>query len=185
MGDDLGFDTIDGLHAEMDGLLASTGGAMDVVPDVSPAPASATGGSLELFTYPLLVDEGRLSEGATELKAALEQEAFVEIHPETAAGLSVADGLPAELATDAGAEVLPVKVSDGIAPGTVFVPFNQPGFAANRVLMGAFTAQASLTLMGDDDAAPPDGESPEAGAVPDDGAASGTAPPRPAEGVPA
>ena len=34
-----------------------------------------------LFTYPLLVDEGRLSEGADELKAALEDEAFVELHP--------------------------------------------------------------------------------------------------------
>ena len=36
---------------------------------------------LVLFTYPLLVDEGRLSEGADELKAALEDEAFVEVHP--------------------------------------------------------------------------------------------------------
>ena len=47
---------------------------------------------LVLFTYPLLVDEGRLSERADELKAALEDEAFVELHPADAAAIGVADG---------------------------------------------------------------------------------------------
>ena len=57
-----------------------------------PAPRRADRGaraSSLLFTYPLLVDEGRLSERADELKAALEDEAFVEIHPDDAAARGV------------------------------------------------------------------------------------------------
>src|SRR5207302_9584280 len=95
-------------------------------------------GTHALFTYPLLIDEGRISEGADELKAALEDQAFVEVHPDDAQRLRIADGEPAQLRTDAGQAILPVRVSDGIAPGSCFVPFNNPGLQADTVVSGRF-----------------------------------------------
>ena len=83
-------------------------------------------GELILFTYPLLVDEGRQLEGADRLKEALSEPAFAEVHPEDAARLGLVDGAPARLRTPAGEAVVPVRVSDGVAAGSVFVPWNQP-----------------------------------------------------------
>ena len=100
---------------------------------------------LRLFTYPLLVDEGRLSERADELKAALGHEPFLEVHPDDAAELQLTDGARATVRTAAGEAELPVRVTEHVAKGSVFVPFNQPGFAANTLLSGAFTAAATLS----------------------------------------
>ena len=99
-------------------------------------------GELLLFTYPLLVDEGRLSERAHELKAALEDEPFLEIHPSDAAERGVTDGGRVTVRTVAGEAALPVRVTDHVAQGAVFVPFNQPGFAANTILAGSFSIAA-------------------------------------------
>jgi anaerobic selenocysteine-containing dehydrogenase len=101
-------------------------------------------GGLILFTYPLLVDEGRLSAGADQLKEALEEPAFLEVHPDDAERLGLADGEPAAVSTDAGRAVIPVRVTEHIAPGSAFVPFNQPGLAANTLLSGSFTSWASV-----------------------------------------
>ena len=95
-------------------------------------------GDLTLCTYPLLVDEGRLSEEAGELKAALGQDAFVEVHPDDAEKHGVADGGRAVVRTAAGEAELPVRVSPHVAAGTLFVPFNQAGLAANALLAGGF-----------------------------------------------
>ena len=83
MGRPLGFGTIEDLRAEAAGLLEPR--------TVNPRTTAWTGtgppkrlGELTLLSYPLLVDEGRLSEGAAELKAALGDEAFLEVHPEDA-----------------------------------------------------------------------------------------------------
>ena len=99
---------------------------------------------LMLFTYPLLVDEGRLSERADELKAALEDEAFVEVHPADAERLGLADGGSAAVRTEAGEAELPVRVTEHVASGAAFVPFNQPGLAANTLLSGQMLARADL-----------------------------------------
>ena len=99
-------------------------------------------GELLLFTYPLLVDEGRLSERSDELKAALEDEPFLEIHPSDAAARAVIDGGRATVRTAAGQAELPVRVTEHVAEGSVFVPFNQPGFAANTILNGSFSIAA-------------------------------------------
>jgi assimilatory nitrate reductase catalytic subunit len=104
----------------------------------------ANAGELVLFSYPLLVDEGRLSEGAEALKGALEEPPFVEIHPVDAERLGLADGGVARIRTAAGQAELPVRITEGIARGTVFVPYNQPGFAANTILSGRLITQASL-----------------------------------------
>jgi len=97
-----------------------------------------------LVTYPLLVDEGSLSEGAEELKAALSRQPFVEINSEDAASLKIADGDTVQVRTGAGVASLPAVVTDGIARGVVFVPFNQSGFAANTLLSGNFITAATL-----------------------------------------
>jgi predicted molibdopterin-dependent oxidoreductase YjgC len=48
------------------------------------------------------------------------------------------------LRTDAGEATLPVRVTEHIARATVFVPWNQPGCAANRLLGGALTAGVAI-----------------------------------------
>ena len=42
---------------------------------------------------------------------------------------------------------MPLRVTDRIAPGTVFVPFNQPGLAANTLLSGAFVTTVELEAV--------------------------------------
>ncbi len=143
VGAPLGFGSLEELREEMGVLLAPR--------EVSARPTAWVGAGvpqwideLTLFTYPLLVDEGRMSEGASELKAALEEPAFVEVHPEDAEKLRLTDGGLARVRTGAGEATLPVRVTARVAQGSVFVPFNQPGLAANRLLSGRFTAAATL-----------------------------------------
>ena len=141
-GGDLGFESLDEIHEEMGALLAPR----EVVASLTtqgwnPPPAPD---HLQLFTYPLLVDEGRLSERADELKAALEPEAFVEIHPGDASAAGIADGAATVITTDAGTATLPARVTEHVAEGAIFVPFNQPGFAANTLLSGEMVARARI-----------------------------------------
>ena len=140
-GHDLGFASLEQLHAEMGSLLSPR--RIDPGSDAAPSEHTALDG-MRLFTYPLLVDEGRLSEGAEQLKAALEDPAFVEVHPEDAGALELVDGAAARLQTDAGTAVLAVRVSEAVCRGAVFVPFNQPGFAANVLLSGSFLTTVAL-----------------------------------------
>ncbi len=149
-GGDLGFETLDELHDEMGRLLAPhelqpTGRTLELIDG-----PRATGHELLLFTYPLLVDEGRLSERADELKAALEEEPFLEIHPTDAAERGLTEGSRAAVRTPAGEVTLPMRVTEHIATGSVFVPFNQPGFAANTILAGSFTTVATVEAIAAD-----------------------------------
>ncbi len=146
MGRPLGFETIEALRDEADALLAPR--------SIAARSTAWTGtgrptrlGDLTLFSYPLLVDEGRLSDGAVELKAALGQEAFVEVHPEDADKHGLFDGAQAMVRTDAGEAELPVRVTEHVAKGALFVPFNQPGLEANRLLAGSFTASAEIEVV--------------------------------------
>jgi ferredoxin-nitrate reductase len=49
---------------------------------------------------------------------------FVEMNPADADTLGVADAEPVQLSTRRGTIQLPVKISEGVAPGMVFVPFH-------------------------------------------------------------
>jgi NADH-quinone oxidoreductase subunit G len=149
-GADMGFHSLEDLHEEMGSVLASAAASSKVGPapreQSPPNPAlreaslPAEGGLL-LFTYPLLVDEGALSVGADTLKEALEEQPFVEVHTSDADRLGIADAQPVRLRTAAGEATLAARVTDHIAPGCAFVPWNQPGFAANTLLSGgSFTA---------------------------------------------
>ena len=48
-----------------------------------------------------------------------------------------------------------MRVTEHVAEGAVFVPFNQPGFAANTLLSGAFSIARDVVEPVD---APADGE---------------------------
>jgi NADH-quinone oxidoreductase subunit G len=141
-GGDLGFETLDELHDEMGKLLAPRAPRERAIAGTGPSALQVPEGSLHLFTYPLLVDEGRLSERSDELKAALEVEPFLEIHPNDAGSRAVIDGGRATVRTTVGEAELPVRVTENVAEGAVFVPFNQPGFAANTILAGSFSIAA-------------------------------------------
>ena len=99
-----GFDTLDELHEEMARLLAPRevdrrAGA------ARPRRRPPTGSTLA--TYPLLIDDGRMSEDAPELKAALGDPPVAEVHPDDAAAHGLADGLGVRLRTAAGEAVVP------------------------------------------------------------------------------
>ena len=145
VGGDLGFETLEELHDEMGRLLAPRGAASARRGRRRRrAELAVEEGELMLFTYPLLVDEGRLSERADELKAALEDEPFVEIHPERRRGGRPRRRGRAIVTTAAGEAELPVRVTEHVSRGSVFVPFNQAGFAREHAPAGSFSIAATL-----------------------------------------
>jgi anaerobic selenocysteine-containing dehydrogenase len=149
-GHDLGFASLEHLQRDASHLLG-TERDVDLSGLEAPpaADAAADEEALTLFTYPLLVDEGTLSRQASALKEALGEPAFLEVHPDDAERLGLTDGGTANVTTPAGSAAgLPVRVTDGIARGTAFVPFNNPGLAANTLLSGRFTTTATVTAGG-------------------------------------
>jgi assimilatory nitrate reductase catalytic subunit len=85
--------------------------------------------------YPLLLTTGRVlaqyQSGAQtrrvdELNAAAPGP-FVELHPRLAARLGAADGDPVTVVSRRGRATAPARVSAGIRPDTVFMPFHWPG----------------------------------------------------------
>jgi len=147
-GGDLGFESMDELHEELGRLLAPREGRPRSNADWAAAPAKVEDGELLLFTYPLLVDDGRLSERADELKAALGEPPFIEVHPDDGAAANIADGADVRISTAAGKATLPARVTEHVAKGSAFVPFNQSGFAANTLLQGGFSIAATLEPVG-------------------------------------
>jgi NADH-quinone oxidoreductase subunit G len=143
-GGDLGFETLNELHEEMGSFFASHEPRERTIGGAGAGRREVEDGQLLLFTYPHLVDEGRLSERADELKAALADPPFAEIHPADAGRAGVVDRTAVRLVTAAGEATLPARVTEHVAEGTVFVPFNQAGFAANTLLQGRFSIAATI-----------------------------------------
>ncbi len=144
MGAPLRFATLEELQEEMTDMVA-----VREVPTRSDAYVG-TGRpqyieDLTLFTYPLLVDDGRQLEGAAELKAALGDVPFAEMNAEDAEKRGLANADRVRVSTAAGAADVELRVSPNVAAGTVFVPFNQPGLAANTLLSGRFTAGVEVS----------------------------------------
>jgi NADH-quinone oxidoreductase subunit G len=145
MGTTLGFRTLEELQEEMADLLA---------PRTVPTRSDAYAGTgrpqymeeLTLYSYPLLVDEGRQLEGASELKSALEDAPFAEVNPEDADKHGLAGSSRVRLSTPAGRTEVELRITPHVAPGTVFVPFNQPGLAANTLLSGRFTSPVEIAV---------------------------------------
>jgi formate dehydrogenase major subunit len=87
--------------------------------------------------YPLILTSGRLVEfegGGEETRsnpwlAELMQEGFVEINPKAAADRNIRNGEYVWLSTPSGARLkVKAKVTDGIGPDTVFMPFHFSGW---------------------------------------------------------
>ncbi|WP_217252100.1 molybdopterin oxidoreductase family protein [Streptomyces sp. AC602_WCS936] len=85
--------------------------------------------------YPVLLTTGRVvaqyQSGAQtrrveELNAAAPGP-FVELHPRLAARLGAADGDPVAVVSRRGRAVAPARITSGIRPDTVFMPFHWPG----------------------------------------------------------
>ncbi|MGC9497111.1 molybdopterin oxidoreductase family protein [Streptomyces sp. WG7] len=85
--------------------------------------------------YPVLLTTGRVvaqyQSGAQtrrvdELNAAAPGP-FVELHPRLAARLGVAEGGPVAVVSRRGRAVAPARITTGIRPDTVFMPFHWPG----------------------------------------------------------
>jgi NADH-quinone oxidoreductase subunit G len=108
------------------------------------AEPEADQGDVILFSYPLLVDEGRLSVDADELKAALEEPPFLEVHPDDAERLGVEHGGRATIRTGSGQAALEVRVSEGIVRGSAFIPWNQPGLRASSLFRERPRARATI-----------------------------------------
>jgi NADH-quinone oxidoreductase subunit G len=99
------------------------------------APEERDGDGLDLVTYPLLLDAASMLARAADLNRETPG-AFVELHPDDAGRLGLADGDRAEV--DFGEDRtarLPVRVAATVAPGCAFVPANQPDLAL-RALLG-------------------------------------------------
>ena len=102
--------------------------------------------------YPLVLTTGRVlehSHGGTMTRRVaglgwLVPEASVEIHPEDARRFGLADGGLARLSSRRGAVVARCRVTAGIAPGTVFMPFHFAEAAANDLTHAALDPIAKI-----------------------------------------
>ena len=67
----------------------------------------------------------------------------------------------------AGRAELPVRVSEHVAQGSLFVPFNQPGLRANGLLGGSFSIAATISAAtgSESDREPVASEAPVEGAA--------------------
>ena len=67
---------------------------------------------------------------------------FVEVHPQDAAALGVADGDPVEVASRRGRAVLPAVVTDRVRPGGCFAPFHWNDLFGEYLSVNAVTSDA-------------------------------------------
>ena len=148
LGVDLGLHGMDRITAETrlfrrrPATLASS-----AAPQTAPPPAPPQGEGLVLVTYPLLIDAASMLARASDLNRETPG-AFVELHPDDAAQLGLADGATAEV--DFGQERtarLPVRVAATVAPGCAFVPANQPDLAVTALLGPAPALRVKVTAV--------------------------------------
>ncbi|MGH8759013.1 MAG: sulfite reductase subunit alpha [Burkholderiales bacterium] len=67
---------------------------------------------------------------------------FIEIHPEDAATLKIADKNPVEIRSRRGRAVLPAVVTDRVRPGNCFVPFHWNDVFGDDLAVNAVTSDA-------------------------------------------
>jgi anaerobic selenocysteine-containing dehydrogenase len=114
---------------------------------LSTAPEEHDEGGLDLVTYPLLLDAASMLARAADLNRET-PDAYVELHPDDAGRLGLADGATAEV--DFGEDRtarLPVRVAPTVAPGCAFVPANQPDLALRALLGPAPALRVKLTAV--------------------------------------
>ncbi|KAB1141661.1 molybdopterin-dependent oxidoreductase [Streptomyces luteolifulvus] len=100
--------------------------------------------------YPFVLNTGRLQhQWHTLTKTAkvpklnkLDPGPFVELHPQDAAGLDIADGDSVEVASRRGRAVLPAVVTDRVRPGCCFAPFHWNDLFGEYLSVNAVTSDA-------------------------------------------
>ncbi|MFF4210236.1 molybdopterin-dependent oxidoreductase [Streptomyces sp. NPDC001796] len=100
--------------------------------------------------YPFLLNTGRVQhQWHTLTKTAkveklnkLNPRPFVEVHPEDAAALGIADGDRVEVASRRGRAVLPAVVTDRVRPGCCFAPFHWNDLFGEYLSVNAVTSDA-------------------------------------------
>jgi formate dehydrogenase alpha subunit len=101
--------------------------------------------------YPFLLTTGRVLEhwhGGTLTRASnldeLRPQAAMELNPEDAERLGIAEGEPARVSSRRGSIVLRAWVTDRVAPGIVFIPFFYAEAAANELTNDAIDPRAKI-----------------------------------------
>lgn len=100
--------------------------------------------------YPFVLNTGRLQhQWHTLTKTArvaklnkLDPGPFVEVHPEDAVALGLADGDSVEVASRRGRAVLPAVVTDRVLPGSCFAPFHWNDLFGEYLSVNAVTSDA-------------------------------------------
>ncbi|WP_373295030.1 molybdopterin-dependent oxidoreductase [Streptomyces fuscichromogenes] len=100
--------------------------------------------------YPFVLNTGRLQhQWHTLTKTAkvaklnrLNPGPFVEVHPEDAAALGLAEGDSVEVASRRGRAVLPAVVTDRVLPGSCFAPFHWNDLFGEYLSVNAVTSDA-------------------------------------------
>ncbi|MFF7364318.1 molybdopterin-dependent oxidoreductase [Streptomyces sp. NPDC008125] len=100
--------------------------------------------------FPFLLNTGRLQHqwhtltktGKVAKLTRLNPGPFVEVHPEDARSLAVAEGDRLEVTSRRGRAVLPVVVTDRVMPGTVFAPFHWNDLFGEYLSVNAVTHDA-------------------------------------------
>ncbi|MEU0431628.1 bifunctional nitrate reductase/sulfite reductase flavoprotein subunit alpha [Streptomyces sp. NPDC006290] len=100
--------------------------------------------------YPYVLNTGRLQHqwhtltktGRVAKLNKLNPGPFVELHPDDAAGLGIADGDSVEVASRRGRAVLPAVVTDRVRPGCCFAPFHWNDLFGEYLSVNAVTSDA-------------------------------------------
>ncbi|MEV4937118.1 bifunctional nitrate reductase/sulfite reductase flavoprotein subunit alpha [Streptomyces zaomyceticus] len=101
-------------------------------------------------SYPFVLNTGRLQHqwhtltktGKVPKLNRLNPAPFVELHPEDAGRLGIAEGDPVEIASRRGRAVLPAVVTDRVAPGNCFAPFHWNDLFGADLSVNAVTSDA-------------------------------------------
>src|SRR5438270_619570 len=108
--------------------------------------------------FPLILTSGRIVEyegGGDETRsnpwlAELQQENYVEINPKSAADRSIRNGEYVWLSTPSGAKIkVKAKVTEGIGPDTVFVPFHFSGWWQGEDMLPYYPEGAAPIVRGE------------------------------------
>jgi formate dehydrogenase major subunit len=108
--------------------------------------------------FPLILTSGRLVEyegGGEETRsnpwlAELMQDNFVELNPKTAADRSIRNGEYVWVSTPSGAKIkVKAKVTEGIGPDTVFIPFHFSGWWQGEDMLPYYPEGAAPIVRGE------------------------------------